>query len=155
MQKVLCINKDGKIIISAPWNFEAFCMLSDIDEKSKYGEGIDVISYLFEGTEATDEVILKLSAEELYKMECLIKKWFFSDISLLMSLKKNESGIKKENKGKIRDLYNSLFQAWGILPMEAAKHPPKMIFELLNSKTENEDNSEAVISDDIKELYGL
>ena len=68
MQKTLTIKQDKKTIISKPFDFEAMCIINDAhnDERAKGPLSMcrDAVNYLFEGTDATQEVIDALSVEE-------------------------------------------------------------------------------------------
>lgn len=64
MQNVLSFSKDNKKYVSKPFDFEALCLIND--KHGDPGVGImrmtaDAVAYMFEGTEATEDVINKLS----------------------------------------------------------------------------------------------
>lgn len=64
MQKTLSIKVNKKTIVSKPWDFRALCLVQDIHTAGKTNSvGMmcgDAVDYLFEGTEATQDVIDKL-----------------------------------------------------------------------------------------------
>ena len=61
MQKTLTITVDKKKIISKPVDFEAMCLINDEHNNEKNKGPLTIcrgaVDYLFEGTEATQEVI--------------------------------------------------------------------------------------------------
>ncbi len=64
MQNVLSFQQSNKKYVSKPFDFEALCLVND--KHGDEGVGVmrmtsDAVNYMFEGTEATDEVINKLS----------------------------------------------------------------------------------------------
>lgn len=65
MQKTLSITVNKKTITSKPFDFEAMCIINDAhnDEKGKGPLSMcrGAVDYLFEGTEATQEVINSLA----------------------------------------------------------------------------------------------
>lgn len=74
MQKTLTITVNKKTITSKPFDFETMCIINDAhnDEKAKGPLSMcrDAVDYLFEGTDATQEVINSLSVEERTRL-CL------------------------------------------------------------------------------------
>ncbi len=68
MQRTLTITVNKKKIISKPFDFETMCIINDAhnDEKAKGPLSMcrDAVDYMFEGTEAAQEVISSLSVEE-------------------------------------------------------------------------------------------
>ena len=83
-QRVLTINHGKKKIISKPWDFEAMCLVDDEKRKGKAGalrSGAEAVYYLFEGTEATEEVLKKLNPSALGKLCLQINRWYMSDLA--------------------------------------------------------------------------
>lgn len=68
MQRTLSITVNKKTIISKPFDFEAMCIINDAhnDERAKGPLSMcrGAVEYLFEGTDATQEIINSLSVEE-------------------------------------------------------------------------------------------
>ncbi|NDO19932.1 hypothetical protein FMM68_09720 [Lachnospiraceae bacterium MD329] len=68
MQRTLSITVNKKTITSKPFDFEAMCIINDAhnDEKAKGPLSMcrEAVDYMFEGTEATQEIINSLSVEE-------------------------------------------------------------------------------------------
>ena len=156
MQKVLVLKNENKTIISKPWCFEALCLINDSDITGDVSLKIymNVMMYLFEGTEATDEIILKLPVQELRKMAQKLNSWYMEDMISLLKIK--DEIPKKENNsagGCLRDIYNSIFKAWGTMPSEVAKQPPVFIFNLL--KGEGSNVTKESLPEDLKALYGM
>ena len=61
MQKVLSFTKDKKKYVSKPFDFETMCLINDAhNENAKKGPlniCNEAVSYIFEGTEATQDVL--------------------------------------------------------------------------------------------------
>lgn len=67
MQQILKIEIDGKPVVSKPFDFEAMCLINDTGANKPVGHLTatkEAISYMFEGTKATDEEIEKLPVSE-------------------------------------------------------------------------------------------
>lgn len=79
MQHTLTFTKDKIKYVSKPFDFEAMCIINDAhnDETKKGPLNIcrDAVDYLFEGTEATDDVICALDINTRAKL--CIKLWGF------------------------------------------------------------------------------
>lgn len=80
MQRVLTFELDKKKYVSKPFDFEAFRL---VNEKHLKGENagvssctIDSVYRMFEGTEATNDVILALPVEEVVKMCGQVWTWY-------------------------------------------------------------------------------
>ena len=156
MQRVLILEIENKKVISKPWCFEALCLINENDnnEKSSLKAYIDAVLYLFEGTPAANDVILKLPADKLQGFVNMLNKWYIEDMMELVKLKdeipKSENGMQG---GNLRDIYNSVFRAWGTMPSEIAKQPPMSIFNLL--KGEGDSVTKECLPGDLKALYGM
>lgn len=64
MQNVLSFENDGKKYVSKPFDFETMCLIND--RHGEDGVGImrmtaGAVNYMFEGTEATEDIISKLA----------------------------------------------------------------------------------------------
>lgn len=74
MQHNLTFTLDKKTYVSKPFDFEAMCLINDAhNDDSKNGPLSicrEAVDYLFEGTEATQEIIDNLDLGERSKM-CL------------------------------------------------------------------------------------
>lgn len=82
MQKTLSIEKNGAKIISKPFDFEAMCLVNDAHNRSEK-PGIlrmceDALLYMFEGTEADNELIKSLPVEE-HSSLCLAVWDFYAE----------------------------------------------------------------------------
>lgn len=79
MQHTLTFEKDKTKYVSKPFDFEAMCLINDShnDEKRKGPLSIcrDALDYMFEGTDATEDIINSLSVSKRSAM-CL-KLWEF------------------------------------------------------------------------------
>lgn len=79
MQHVLSFEKDKEKYVSKPFDFEAMCMINDAhNDNSKKGPLTicrDAVDYLFEGTQATQDVIDSLDLN--VRSEMCIKLWGF------------------------------------------------------------------------------
>ena len=72
-QQVLKISYNGAEIVSKPYDFKAFCLIQDVlaqheEPVSVYTATDGAVSYMFEGTNATDDVIEQLSVNERRKL---------------------------------------------------------------------------------------
>lgn len=156
MQKVLTLNIENKKVISKPWCFEALCLISDNNDSESVSlkAYIEVVQYLFEGTEVTDDIILALPIQKLQELTDTLNRWYMEDMMWLLQIKKeipkNESNIAG---GSLRDIYNSIFRAWGTMPSEVAKQPPMFIFNLLKSDDSNV--TKESLPSDLRALYGM
>ena len=68
MQRTLSITVNKKTIVSKPFDFKAMCIINDrhndAEAKGPLSMCADAVDYLFEGTEATQEVIDALDVEK-------------------------------------------------------------------------------------------
>ena len=152
MQRILTIKIGKGKILSKPWCFEALCTVDDSREaNSAIGRCMEAVRYLFEGTKATDEFLKGLGYARLNELCRQVWKWYISDIRRLLNIQKNipqESG-----SGKMRDLYTSMFKAWGILGDELGKQRPEHIFLLLED--EDSGKMQEAVSDASRVFYGF
>ena len=83
MQHTLTFEKDKKKYVSKPFDFEALCMIGDAhgvkENHSIFSICRDAIDYLFEGTEATQDIIDSMDVKEHAKM-CLTLWNFYIDV---------------------------------------------------------------------------
>lgn len=79
MQHTITFTKDKKKYVSKPFDFEAMCIINDAhnDDTKRGPLNIcrDAVDYMFEGTEATQEVINNLDAAERTRL--CIDLWGF------------------------------------------------------------------------------
>lgn len=72
MQQTLKIEIDKKTIVSKPFDFEAMCLVNDVysgaTEKGYLSAGRAAVYYMFEETEATNDVLNRLSLVEMTKL---------------------------------------------------------------------------------------
>ncbi|MCH5212266.1 MAG: hypothetical protein J1G06_04560 [Oscillospiraceae bacterium] len=76
MQNTISFELNGKKYVSKPFDFEAFCLINEahVNTPSKYSHssiyrvGGAAIDHMFEGTEATQEIIDELSIPEKAKL---------------------------------------------------------------------------------------
>lgn len=97
MQQVLSFTQDGKKYISRVFDFEAFCRINE-RHLSKDLKGVPticapVIDYMFEGTEADEEVLSKLDVHEKFLMCKKLWDWYGDAIG-------PEDGKEKNGKKK-------------------------------------------------------
>jgi hypothetical protein len=82
MQHTLTFTKDKKKYVSKPFDFEAMCIINDAHNDSGRKGPLnicrDAVDYMFEGTEATEDIISSLSAGERAKM-CITLWGFYVD----------------------------------------------------------------------------
>ena len=77
MQQTLKVEIDKKTIVSKPFDFEAMCLINDAsgEDKGVFTVCRGAVSYLFEGTAVTNDVLAKLPPGE---MAALCRKtWAF------------------------------------------------------------------------------
>lgn len=158
MQKVLTLFVDNKLIISNPWCFEAFCIMSDKkyeDVENEMNSYLNCAAYLFEGTCVTNEVLTSAPAHQLKIITDEIIHWFFEDLTYISKI--NNDYIDNQNKSEskdLRDIYISFFKLWKILPTELAKQPTRFVFKLLCEKDVCSDVNVNDLPPDIAQLYG-
>ena len=91
MQEVLKINYDGEDIVSKPFDFEAMCLINDVQYKNPQAGQLrmckNAVSYMFEGTKVTDNVLNSLSIQ---KMTSLCMKLWKIYLEVLVEISKNE-----------------------------------------------------------------
>ena len=85
MQHILTFVKDKIKYVSKPFDFEAMCIINDAhnDENKKGPLSIcrDALDYMFEGTDATQDIIDSVDVNERAKM-CLVL-WGFCFLSVV------------------------------------------------------------------------
>lgn len=147
-QRVLIVKTGGGDVISRPWNFEAACLCDDHREEKGAAMGIHAVSYLFEGTAVTDEVLQQMEEEQLNLLCRKVQAWYLIDIF------KNAPGGAATHEGdssaRLRDLYKKVFQTFGILPKDLALCAPKDLFFIL----QGDEVKEADIPQPMRQLYG-
>ncbi len=101
MQKTLSIKVNKKTIVSKPWDFRALCLVQDIHTAGKTNSvGMmcgDAVDYLFEGTEATQEI---LDANIVEKMVMCRKvwNWYLETMTALKNVDTPQEGTTAEEK---------------------------------------------------------
>lgn len=79
MQHTITFTKDKKKYVSKPFDFETMCIINDAhNDSSKRGPlniCRDAVDYMFEGTEATQDIIDGLEAAERTRL--CIELWGF------------------------------------------------------------------------------
>lgn len=82
MQHTLTFTKDKIKYVSKPFDFETMCIINDAhnDDTKKGPLNIcrDAVDYLFEGTDATEDIISSLSINTRAKM-CITLWGFYVD----------------------------------------------------------------------------
>ncbi len=94
MQRVLSFTHNKKKYISKAWDFEAMCRVQEIHIKRETdsigricGSAVD---YLFEGTQATQDILDASTAEKM-RMCREVWNWYLEDMTV-----KNEEAVKAE-----------------------------------------------------------
>ena len=156
-QSVLYIKIGRGKIISKHWDFEALCLIDDnIEKNGIIAKCINSVSYLFEGTSATDEFLLSLPPKRIYEMCSTVWSWYLRDILTLQADKKEPR--KKKGEIRLRDMYADIFQAWGTLPDEIGRQRPRCVFHLLSHLGDKEPDVDELIgnmSPENRMFYGL
>lgn len=79
MQHTLTFTKDDKKYVSKPFDFEAMCIINDAHNDDAKKGPLNIcrcaVDYMFEGTDATEDVITSLDAGERSRM--CIELWGF------------------------------------------------------------------------------
>ncbi len=82
MQHTLTFTKDKKKYVSKPFDFETMCIINDAHNRGENSGPLsicrDAVDYMFEGTEATQDVINSLDASVRSKM-CITLWGFYVD----------------------------------------------------------------------------
>lgn len=96
-QRVLTFTHNKKKYVSKPWNFEAFCRVQEMHTKRAYDEngndigeytnsigriGSDAVDYLFEGTQATQDILDGAIVDKM-RMCREVFRWYLEDMSEL------------------------------------------------------------------------
>lgn len=79
MQHTITFTKDNKKYVSKPFDFETMCIINDAhntpDKRGPLNICRDAVDYIFEGTEATQDIINALSPGERTRL--CIELWGF------------------------------------------------------------------------------
>lgn len=141
---ILRYEKNGKTIKSAPWCFEAMCLVDDNRCDNIVKMCSKAVEYLFESEDIT---LSELTASGRLLFFCLdVFKQYQNDINII-----SVPGTSSGNSSRLRDVYKMLFDAWGILPSDAAIQEPRIFLQMLTQK----DDSTAATSTSVDLLYGL
>lgn len=96
MQKVLSFTHNKKKYVSKPWDFEAMCRVQEIHvarETDSIGRICGgAVDYLFEGTQATQDVLDASPAEKM-RMCREVWAWYLEDMTA-----KNEEAVNAETQ---------------------------------------------------------
>lgn len=152
--KFLYIKKGRKKVRSKRFDFEAMCLIDDNRDMDCgiVKKALNCLSYMFEGTDITDEDIKKLKYEELTVLCAKLFLWYRE---ILLSVTENCKAKAEGNENtKLRTLYQKLFSAFGTLPAEISVQPPELILYALSSGDEKEQDAPEM-SAEVKLLYGL
>ncbi|MGN0106287.1 MAG: hypothetical protein ACI4A5_01150 [Hominilimicola sp.] len=102
MQRVLTFVHNKKKYISKPWRFQAARMVQDEYLKLEEGDKIDpmrlcgeAVDYLFEGTEATADILDAAVASKI-RMCRVLWTWFLDDFT-----GKNEESLPEEQAAEV------------------------------------------------------
>lgn len=97
-QRVLCLHIDKEKIVSKPWDFEAMCLVDDARRKQggDLSMGKEAVSYLFEGTSATENVLKTAPAAEMATACKKVCRWYVEDMAV--ASKNAQSPQKKAGK---------------------------------------------------------
>lgn len=80
MQKVLTFTVDKKKYVSNPFDFEAFRLTNenhaDDTKKGAITCGLDGVHHMFEGTEATEDILAKANITDMAKMCTQVWNWY-------------------------------------------------------------------------------
>jgi len=66
-QQTLSLKVEGETIVSRPFDFEALCLMNDIQsqpERGRYSICANALPYLFEGTKVTGDVLSRISTAD-------------------------------------------------------------------------------------------
>lgn len=79
MQHTVTFTKDNKKYVSKPFDFEAMCIINDVHNGEKKRGPLNIcrgaLDYMFEGTEATQDVIDSMDVGERTRL--CIELWGF------------------------------------------------------------------------------
>ncbi len=137
----LIYKKGRKTIASKPWCFEAMCIIDDGRGNNIFDMCTKAVEYLFDGYDIT-----KIGHDTAAGFCLRVFEWYRRDCTKISSVSKADGN----GKARLRELYKTFFDGWGILPTELAKQPPQLLFGVLYGVDENGE-----IPDEVKILYGL
>ena len=86
MQNTISFELEGKKYVSKPFDFEAFCLINEAHVNSQearasiYRLGGAAIDHMFEGTEATQDVIDKLPTAQRAKLALAVWEIYAAEI---------------------------------------------------------------------------
>ena len=85
MQKTLTFTLDKKKYVSKPFDFETVRLINEnhVDENKKgiLTCAIDGVYHMFEGTEATNDIIAKIDPADMVKMCNQVWSWYIEVIA--------------------------------------------------------------------------
>ena len=85
MQRVLTFVHNKKKYTSKPWDFEAMCRVQEAHLSGANGIGIiggGAVDYLFEGTDATQDVLNDARLEKMGMCRTVVD-WYYADMEEL------------------------------------------------------------------------
>lgn len=85
MQRVLTFKSGKRNFISKPWDFEAMCRVQEAvcDGVKGIGKtGGDAVDYLFEGTDATQDILNDAIIEKMIMCRT-VTDWYYNDMAEL------------------------------------------------------------------------
>lgn len=85
MQRVLTFKSGKRNFISKPWDFEAMCRVQEAQLSGAKGIGVtggNAVDYLFEGTDATQDVLNAAIVEKMDMCRTVID-WYYKDMAEL------------------------------------------------------------------------
>ena len=160
-QKVLYIEKTIKrkktAVRSKQFCFEAMCLIDDMRDSGKgvIGMAADALFYLFAGTDITDSDLKALPPEQLTMLCTKLFLWYREELLCAAGYAGNREQTQNGDF-KLRDIYRKAFAAWGTLPSELEKQPPRLLlFALSGEPTENTQQLDSDIDPQAKIFYGL
>lgn len=85
MQRVLTFTVDKKKYTSKPFDFEAFRLTNenhaDDTKKGAVTCGMDGVYHMFEGTEATNDILQKASIHDMANMCRTVWEWYVEELT--------------------------------------------------------------------------
>ena len=85
MQRVLTFVHNKKKYISKPWDFEAMCRVQEAQVGGAKGIGMvggNAVDYLFEGTDATQDILNDTRIEKMGMCRTVVD-WYYADMAEL------------------------------------------------------------------------
>lgn len=100
MQRVLSFTVGNKKYVSKPYDFETACKIDDVryggEKNGPLNMCCNAVDYMFEGTEATQDIINSLATSVRVRFCMTVWDWYFEDLTA-KNAEAPQEGAETEN----------------------------------------------------------